>query len=64
MVVWLYILSLLWVVSIFTFARLRISLSAKKNITAGIHKDWIFQLYLKISGIIILCFIFSLLNIH
>ena len=62
MVLWLYILTLLWIFSVFSFARLRISLSGKKAALIGPHKDWICQIYLRLSGIFILYVIFSLVN--
>ena len=62
MVVWLYILTLLWIFSVFSFARLRLSLSGKKAEFKGPHKDWICQIYLRLSGIFILYVIFSLIK--
>lgn len=62
MAISLYILTLLWVISVFSFAKLRISLSGNKFTLTGLHKDWICLLYLRISGILMLFAIFSLTN--
>lgn len=62
MVISLYILAVLWVVSIFTFIKIRISLSSKKIAETGIHNDWVCISYLRISGILILFAILSIIN--
>lgn len=64
MVVSLYILTILWVVSVFSFARLRISFSSRGSAPIKPHKDWICIGYLRISGIFILFVIFSLINLR
>ena len=64
MIISLYILTLVWIASVFSFARLRISLSRKKTESIGIHKDWICQAYLRISGTCILLVIIFLSSTH
>ncbi len=58
MIFLLYILTLLWIFSVYSFARLRISLSGTKAGSIKAHKDWICQAYLRISGIFILFIIY------
>ncbi|GEM_PF-2660584 len=62
MVILLYLLSILWVVSLFEFARLRISLSENRAERLWIHKDRVFLLYLRISGTIIFSVILFFIN--
>ena len=62
MVVLLIILTLLWIISVFSFARLRIALSGKKAAAIRPHNDWVCLAYLRISGIFILFVIFSLIS--
>ncbi len=62
MIILLYILALIWVASLFQFARLRISLSGKQTESLWLHKDWIFLLYMRISGIFILSVIVVIIN--
>ena len=62
MLILLFIIILLWIISIFSFARLRISLSGKKATTIRLHEDWICLAYLRISGIFILFVIFSVIK--
>ena len=54
MVFLLYILTLLWVVSVFSFARLRTAMTGRKLYFTGPERDIIFAAYLRISGIFIL----------
>ncbi len=62
MIISLYILTLVWIASVFSFARLRISLSGKNAAFIKAHKDWICITYLRISGIFILFVIIALIN--
>ena len=64
MIISLYILTILWIISIFTFAKLRISLTGKKAPFTGAHKDWICLAYMRITGILILFVIFSLVKMN
>jgi hypothetical protein len=63
MIILLYILAILWVISLFQFARLKISLSDKQSEPLWIHKDWGFLLYMRISGIFILSVIVVIINL-
>ena len=62
MVVSLIILIMLWIISIFSLARLRVAFSGRNAEVIRPHKDWICLAYLRISGIFILFVIFSLIN--
>lgn len=62
MVISLIIITLLWVMSVFSFARLRIALSKKNSAVIRPHNDWVCLAYLRVSGIFILYVIFSLVN--
>ena len=62
MVVLLIILTLLWIISIFSFAKLRIALSGRKAETIRPHDDVVCLAYLRISGVFILFVIISLVN--
>ncbi len=60
MVVLLYILAALWIISVFSFAKLRLSMANKRLFFTGSSRDMIFTAYLRISGTLILFVIFYL----
>jgi hypothetical protein len=62
MVIILYLVVIFWVVSLFQFARLRISLSGKEDESIWLHKDCIFLLYMRMSGIFILSVIAAIIT--
>jgi hypothetical protein len=62
MIAALYILVFLWIVSVFSFARMRLSLSGRKNYNINPASDPICLIYLKISGTIIFIVVCSLIG--
>jgi TRAP-type C4-dicarboxylate transport system permease small subunit len=62
MVILLYLVAILWVISLFQFARQRVTSSGKQTDTLWLHKDWIFLLYMRISGIFIFIIILAIVN--
>jgi len=61
MVIALLLLAL-WTTSLFSFAGWRLQIIWEKGIAKGILRDWIFQAYLKGSGIVILFVILELIS--
>lgn len=62
MIASLYILTLLWIASILSFARMRLSLSGRKNNIINPANDPVCRIYLKVSGTIILIVVCSLIE--
>lgn len=56
----IFILTVLWIVSLFSFARYRHNLAAVKGDPGNPNADWAFQLYLKLSGAVILWSVLAL----
>jgi len=58
----IFIVTGLWIFSVFSFARYRHNLAAVKADPGSVNADWIFQLYLKLSGAVILFSILVLIS--
>ena len=56
------ILGGLWVYSVFSFALWRYRILTEKHSFSGILRDYLFQVYLKVSGISVLAFFFLLVK--
>ena len=62
MIISLYILTLLWIISVFSFAGFRVTSIGKKAGSFNLHKDWLCLAYLRLSGVVILIVIISLVS--
>ena len=46
-------ISLLWLLSVFSFARWRVSSLCKNDSNCNVLNDMVFQIYLKMSGVVV-----------
>ena len=62
MVIYLMLLTTLWTMSVLSLAGWRFQILSEKGIYISPLRDWIVQIYLKGSGITILCCIFMIVT--
>ena len=55
------IITVLWIVSLFTFAKWRYAVTIDRHLSVNINTDLVYQLYLKLSGLGVLVWMFWML---